>query len=106
MPRATGRLTRLDRSGPRDGYVQASKSMRHPPRHNVGMSFFYGFMLFVMAATLLPSVFYLGLYLFTGVDEALERAAKLWNFMRAFTLMGFNVTLWGHVAVGLWSLVR
>lgn len=63
-------------------------------------------MIFVMAATLLPSVFYLGLYLVTGEHEALERAAKLWNFLRVFTLMGFNVTLWGHVIVGAWQLMH
>lgn len=70
------------------------------------MSFFYGLMAFVMAATLLPSVFYLGLYLVTGEDRALERAAKLWNFLRAFTLAGFNVMVWGHVIVGFWQLIR
>ena len=80
--------------------------MHRPARHNAGMSFFYGFMLFVMAATLLPSVFYLGLYLVTGADEALERAAKMWNFLRAFTLLGFNVTVWGNVIVGAWQLMH
>jgi hypothetical protein len=70
------------------------------------MNFFYGLMLFVMAATLLPSVFYLGLFLFTGAPEALERAAKMWNFLRAFTLLGFNVTVWGNVLVGLWHLMH
>ena len=69
------------------------------------MNFFYGFMAFVMAATLLPSVFFLVLYFITGEELALERAAKLWNFLRVFTLMGFNVTLWGHVAVGAWQLM-
>ncbi|RZI95820.1 MAG: hypothetical protein EOP39_29310 [Rubrivivax sp.] len=70
------------------------------------MTFFYGLMAFAMAATLLPSVFYLGLYLVTGANEALERASKLWNVLRVFTLMGFNLMLWGHVAMGVWYLIR
>jgi len=70
------------------------------------MTFFYGLMGFAMAATLLPSVFYLVLYLVTGADEALARAGKLWNFLRVFTLAGFNVMLWGHVIVGVWQLIR
>lgn len=68
------------------------------------MTFFYWLMAVVMAATLVPSLLYLGIYLFTGADEALERAAKLWNFTRAFTLLGFNIMLWGHVVVGAWQL--
>ncbi len=68
------------------------------------MTFFYWLMAVVMAATLVPSLLYLGIYLFTGADEALERAAKLWNFMRAFTLLGFNIMLWGHVIVAAWQL--
>lgn len=70
------------------------------------MTFFYWFMGVVMAATLVPSLLYLGIYLFTGADEALARAAKLWNFMRAFTLLGFNILLWGHVVVAAWQLVH
>lgn len=70
------------------------------------MTFFYGLMGFLMAATLLPSVFYLVLYLVTGEDEALARAGKLWNLLRVFTLFGFNLMLWGHVIVGAWQLIR
>jgi len=68
------------------------------------MKFFYGFMLLVMAATLLPSALYMGIYVFTGADEALDRARKLWNFLRVFTLLGFNLMLWGHVVVAAWQL--
>lgn len=68
------------------------------------MKFFYGFMALVMAATLLPSALYMGIYVFTGADEALDRARKLWNFLRVFTLLGFNLTLWGHVVVAAWQL--
>jgi hypothetical protein len=70
------------------------------------MYFFYWFMVVVMVATLLPSALYMGIYVFTGEDEALQRARKLWNFLRVFTLLFFNLTLWGHVIVGLWQLVR
>lgn len=69
------------------------------------MRFFYWTMAFIMAATLLPSVFYMGVYVFTGADEALQRARKFWNFLRVFTLLAFNITVWGNVAVGLWQLV-
>ena len=68
------------------------------------MTVFYWFMVVVMAATLLPSALYMGIYVFTGEDEALQRARKLWNFMRAFTLLWFNVMLWGHVIVAAWQL--
>jgi len=68
------------------------------------MTFFYWFMVVVMGATLLPSALYMGIYVFTGEDEALQRARKLWNFLRAFTLLGFNVMLWGHVIVAAWQL--
>jgi hypothetical protein len=70
------------------------------------MTFFYWFMALVMLATLLPSALYMGIYVFTGEDEALYRARKFWNFLRVFTLLCFNVTLWGHVAVGVWELAR
>ncbi|MFT7772374.1 hypothetical protein [Roseateles sp.] len=70
------------------------------------MTFFYWFMALVMAATLLPSALYMGIYVFTGAHEALERARKLWNFLRVFTLLGFNITLWGHVIVAFWQLIR
>jgi hypothetical protein len=63
-------------------------------------------MVAVMLATLLPSALYMGIYVFTGEDEALRRARKMWNFLRAFTLLGFNVMLWGHVIVGFWQLIR
>lgn len=70
------------------------------------MSFFYWFMILVMAATLIPSAFYLGLYVFTGADEAMDRARRLWNFLRVFTLLAFNITVWGNVVVGAWQLIR
>ena len=57
------------------------------------MTFFYWLMALVMLATLMPSALYMGIYVFTGADEALQR-----------TLAGFNVMLWGHVLVAVWSL--
>ena len=70
------------------------------------MTFFYWFMALVMAATLFPSALYMGIYVFTGEDEALHRARKFWNFLRVFTLLFFNLTLWGHVVVGVWELAH
>lgn len=70
------------------------------------MAFFYWFMVAAMAATLIPSAFYFGVYVFTGEDEALYRARKLWTFLRVFTLLGFNLMLWGHVIVGIWQLAH
>ena len=70
------------------------------------MTFFYWFMAAAMAATLIPSAFYFALYVFTGEDEALHRARKAWTFLRVFTLLGFNLMLWGHVIVGLWQLAH
>lgn len=75
-------------------------------RDNAGMSFFYWFMAVIMAGTLLPSALYMGVYVFTGADEALVRARKFWNFLRVFTLLAFNITVWGNVVVGLWGLIR
>jgi hypothetical protein len=69
------------------------------------MTFFYWLMALIMAGTLLPSAIYMGVYVFTGADEALDRARKFWNFLRVFTLLAFNITVWGNVLVGLWQLV-
>ncbi len=70
------------------------------------MNFFYGFMAFLMAATLLPSILFLVLYFITGEEVALQRATKMWNYLRAFTLLGFNITVWGNVLVGAWQLMH
>lgn len=70
------------------------------------MSFFYWFMAVIMAGTLLPSAIYMAVYVFTGADEALDRARKFWNFLRVFTLLAFNITVWGNVAVGAWQLMH
>lgn len=70
------------------------------------MTFFYWLMAAVMVATLLPSAFFMGVYVFTGEDGAFQRARSLWTFLRVFTLACFNVMLWGHVIVGVWQLIR
>jgi hypothetical protein len=98
------RLLRLQVGGGRHDFGLTLGLCRAGSGHNAGMKFFYGFMLLVMAATLLPSALYMGIYVFTGADEALERARKLWNFLRVFTLLGFNLMLWGHVLVAAWQL--
>ena len=68
------------------------------------MTVFYWLMGLLIAGTFCPSALYMGIYVFTGEDEALQRARKLWAFLRLFTLLGFNLTLWGHVVVAAWQL--
>lgn len=75
-------------------------------RDNAAMRFFYWFMAVIMAGTLLPSAVYMGIYVFTGASEALDRARKFWNFLRVFTLLAFNITVWGNVLVGVWQLMH
>lgn len=70
------------------------------------MSFFYWLMGLAMAGTLLPSAVFMGIYVFTGEDSALDRARKWWNLLRVFTLLGFNLMVWGNVLVGIWSLMH
>jgi hypothetical protein len=70
------------------------------------MTFFYWLMGLLIVGTFVPSALYLGIYLFTGADEALDRARKLWGFLRLFALLGFNLMVWGNVAVAAWSLIH
>jgi hypothetical protein len=56
-------------------------------------------------STFVPSAFFIGLYAATGEDGCLRRAKTLWGFAKLFGLVGFNVGIWGHVAVGLWNLI-
>jgi hypothetical protein len=35
-----------------------------------------------------------------------RRARGFWMASRVFTLLGFNVLVWGHVVYGLWSIWR
>ncbi len=70
------------------------------------MTLFYWLMGIGMVATLIPSGLFMGIYVFTGEDEALRRAGKMWNLLRVFTLLGFNLMLWGHVVVAAWQLMH
>lgn len=73
---------------------------------NARMKVFYWLMALLILGTFIPSAFYLALFLFTGDDRALERARKLWNLSRVFTLFSVNILIWGHVLVAAWSLFR
>ncbi len=68
------------------------------------MTIFYWVMAVLIVGTLVPSVLYLILYAVTGEDACMRRARTLWNFTRVFTLLGFNLLIWGHVIVGLWQI--
>ena len=68
------------------------------------MTIFYWVMAVLIVGTLVPSVLYLILYAVTGEDACMRRARGLWNFTRVFTLLGFNLLIWGHVIVGLWQI--
>ena len=68
------------------------------------MKIFYWVMSVLIVGTFVPSVLYLLLYAVTGQREAMHRAGKLWGFTRVLALIGFNLLVWGHVAVGLWSI--
>ena len=54
--------------------------------------------------TFLPSVFFLLLYACTGEDGCLRRARALHGWAKMFGLLGFNIGIWGHVAVALWQM--
>jgi hypothetical protein len=68
------------------------------------MKYFYWVMGVAIVGTLVPSVFYLVLYATTGEPECARRARAFWNVSRVFTLLGFNLLIWGHVVWGLWGI--
>lgn len=68
------------------------------------MKVFYWLMAVLIVGTLAPSVMYLLLYAVTGEDACARRARVLWNVSRVFAMLGFNILIWGHVAVGLWQI--
>lgn len=70
------------------------------------MTVFYWVMGVLIVGTLVPSVFYWVLYAATGEPACARRASTLWNVSRVFTLLSFNLLIWGHVAVGLWQIWR
>jgi hypothetical protein len=65
---------------------------------------FYWVMGVLIVLTFVPSALYMGLYAFTGEEGCLRRARLLWNTSRVLALAAFNIGIWGHVAVGLWSI--
>ncbi len=68
------------------------------------MKVFYWVMGILVVGTLVPSALYLLLYAVTGEEACARRARVLWNVSRVFTLLGFNILVWGHVVVGLWNI--
>lgn len=68
------------------------------------MTAFYWIMSVLIVGTFAPSAMYFGLYAATGVPACLDRARLLWNLSRVFLLLAFNLLVWGHVVVGLWSI--
>lgn len=70
------------------------------------MKIFYWVMGLLIVGTFAPSVLFLVLHLITGSFDHARRAKALWDVSRVLTLMGLNILIWGHVAVGVWYLVR
>jgi hypothetical protein len=68
------------------------------------MKVFYWVMGVLIVGTFVPSVLFMLLYAMSGRHEALQRAKALWNFSRVLTMLGVNILIWGHVAVGLWQI--
>ncbi len=68
------------------------------------MTLFYWVMGGLIVATFVPSLMFWLLYAATGEPACLQRARLLWNFSRVLTLLGCNLLIWGHVAVGLWEI--
>lgn len=68
------------------------------------MKFFYWFMGVAIVGTLVPSIFNWAVYAATGSRICLQRAQTFWAVSRVFALLGVNILIWGHVAVGLWGI--
>jgi hypothetical protein len=68
------------------------------------MKIFYWVMGLLVLGTLLPSILFMALYAATGRPEAAGRARGFWAYSKVFALLGFNILVWGHVAVGLWNI--
>jgi hypothetical protein len=69
------------------------------------MTYFYWMMAVLTIVTFIPSAFFMILYAATGEDGCLRRAKALWGYSKLFGLLGFNIGVWGHVAVGVWNLI-
>ncbi|CAD5372892.1 conserved hypothetical protein [Rubrivivax sp. A210] len=70
------------------------------------MTIFYWVMGVLIVGTLVPSVFFLLIYAFTGRDEAARRARTLWNVTRVFAFLGIDILVWGHLIVAIWQMWR
>lgn len=68
------------------------------------MLVFYWVMGVLIVGTLVPSMLYWALYAFTGERACMTRAQVLWNVSRVFSLLGFNILVWGHVVHGLYVI--
>jgi hypothetical protein len=68
------------------------------------MRIFYWVMGVLIVGTFVPSALYLLTYAATGDASSARRARALWNYSRLFTMMAFNILVWGHVFVALWQL--
>jgi hypothetical protein len=68
------------------------------------MKIFYWMMALLIVSTLLPSAFFLLLYAIKGDSVHASRARALWNMSKLFTMLGVNILIWGHVALGLWNI--
>ena len=68
------------------------------------MTIFYWVMAVLIVGTLVPSAFYLVLYVVTGEHTCARRASALFVYTRLFTMLGINLLIWGHVVVGLWRI--
>ncbi len=68
------------------------------------MKIFYWVMGLLVVGTFLPSALFMAIYAATGRPEAAFRAKAFWAYTKVFALLGFNILVWGHVAVGLWNI--
>jgi hypothetical protein len=68
------------------------------------MIVFYWVMGTLTVLCFVPSLIYIVLYGVTGEESCARRAKAFWQWAKVFGLGGFNITIWGHVIVGLWRL--
>ena len=68
------------------------------------VAYFYWMMAVLTISTFIPSVVFVVLFACTGEDGCLRRARALFSWAKLFALLGFNIGIWGHVAVALWRL--
>jgi hypothetical protein len=69
------------------------------------MTIFYWTMAGLTVATMPPSLMHGLLYATTGEVACARRAKMLFNAAKLFALLGFNIDIWGHVAVAIGHLL-